>query len=148
MAVELLKGNVALAEAAIRAGVQAYFGYPITPQTELLEHMAQRMPELGRAFVQAESEVAAINMVYGAACTGCPGHDLVVQPRHQPDAGRVFVHRRVRGAVLRGGCHARRAGPGQHPAFAVGLLQVTRSPGMAITIPSCSRPRPCKKRST
>ncbi len=70
MAVELLKGNVALAEAAIRAGVEAYFGYPITPQTELLEHMAERMPELGRAFVQAESEVAAINMVYGAACTG------------------------------------------------------------------------------
>jgi len=70
MAVELLKGNVALAEAAIRAGVQAYFGYPITQQTELLEHMSKRMPELGRAFVQAESEVAAINMVYGAACTG------------------------------------------------------------------------------
>lgn len=70
MATELLKGNVALAEAAIRAGVEAYFGYPITPQTELLEHMAKRMPELGRAFVQAESEVAAINMVYGAACTG------------------------------------------------------------------------------
>jgi 2-oxoglutarate ferredoxin oxidoreductase subunit alpha len=70
MAVELLKGNVALAEAAIRAGVEAYFGYPITPQTELLEQMARRMPELGRAFVQAESELAAINMVYGAACTG------------------------------------------------------------------------------
>ncbi len=70
MAQELMKGNVALAEAAIRAGVQAYFGYPITPQTELLEHMAKRMPELGRAFVQAESEVAAINMVYGAACSG------------------------------------------------------------------------------
>ena len=70
MTSELLKGNVALAEAAIRAGVEAYFGYPITPQTELLEHMARRMPELGRAFVQAESEVAAINMVYGAACTG------------------------------------------------------------------------------
>ena len=70
MTIELLKGNVALAEAAIRAGVEAYFGYPITPQTELLEHMARRMPELGRAFVQAESEVAAINMVYGAACTG------------------------------------------------------------------------------
>lgn len=59
-----------MAEAAIRAGCEAYFGYPITPQTELLEHMAARMPELGRAFVQAESEVAAINMVYGAACTG------------------------------------------------------------------------------
>jgi len=67
---ELLEGNMAMAEAAIRAGVQAYFGYPITPQTELLEWMAKRMPELGRAFVQAESEVAAINMVYGAACTG------------------------------------------------------------------------------
>ncbi len=67
---ELLKGNIAMAEAAIRAGVEAYFGYPITPQTELLEWMSQRMPELGRAFLQAESEVAAINMVYGAACTG------------------------------------------------------------------------------
>jgi 2-oxoglutarate ferredoxin oxidoreductase subunit alpha len=67
---ELLKGNVAIAEAAIRAGLEAYFGYPITPQTEILEHFARRMPELGRAFVQAESEVAAINMVYGAACTG------------------------------------------------------------------------------
>lgn len=70
MALELLEGNVAFAEAAIRAGCQAYFGYPITPQTEALEHMARRMPELGRVFVQAESEVAAINMVYGAACAG------------------------------------------------------------------------------
>lgn len=70
MARELLEGNRAMAEAAIRAGVEAYFGYPITPQTELLEWMSKRMPELGRAFLQAESEVAAINMVYGAACTG------------------------------------------------------------------------------
>jgi 2-oxoglutarate ferredoxin oxidoreductase subunit alpha len=70
MALELLKGNTAMAEAAIRAGLEAYFGYPITPQTELLEWMSLRMPELGRAFLQAESEVAAINMVYGAACTG------------------------------------------------------------------------------
>lgn len=67
---ELMKGNEAVAEAAVRAGVVAYFGYPITPQTELLEYMARRMPELGRAFVQAESELGAINMVYGAACTG------------------------------------------------------------------------------
>jgi len=67
---ELLKGNVAIAEAALRAGMVAYFGYPITPQTELLEHLARRMPELGRVFLQAESEVAAINMVYGAACAG------------------------------------------------------------------------------
>jgi 2-oxoglutarate ferredoxin oxidoreductase subunit alpha len=67
---ELLKGNEAMAEAALRAGLEAYFGYPITPQTEILEHLSKRMPELGRTFVQAESEVAAINMVYGAACTG------------------------------------------------------------------------------
>jgi 2-oxoglutarate ferredoxin oxidoreductase subunit alpha len=70
MAKQLLKGNEAIAEAAIRVGCEAYFGYPITPQTELLEHMSKRMPELGRAFVQAESEVAAINMCYGAACAG------------------------------------------------------------------------------
>lgn len=67
---ELWKGNEAIAEAAVRAGLEAYFGYPITPQTEVLEYLSRRMPELGRAFVQAESELGAINMVYGAACTG------------------------------------------------------------------------------
>ncbi len=70
MAKELLEGNAAIAEAAIRAGVEAYFGYPITPQTEVLEVLSKRLPEEGRAFLQAESEVASINMVYGAACTG------------------------------------------------------------------------------
>lgn len=70
MSRQLLKGNVAFAEAAIRAGCEAYFGYPITPQTELLEHMSKRMVELDRTFLQAESEVAAINMVYGAAAAG------------------------------------------------------------------------------
>ena len=70
MAKELLKGNHAFAEAAIRAGVEAFYGYPITPSTEFLEYMSRRLPALGRAFVQAESEVSAINMVYGAACTG------------------------------------------------------------------------------
>jgi 2-oxoglutarate/2-oxoacid ferredoxin oxidoreductase subunit alpha len=67
---ELWKGNEAIAEAAVRAGLEAYFGYPITPQTEILEWLSRRLPELKRVFVQAESEVAAINMVYGAACTG------------------------------------------------------------------------------
>lgn len=67
---ELWKGNEAIAEAAVRAGLEGYFGYPITPQTEILEYLSRRMPELGRAFVQAESELGAINMVYGAACTG------------------------------------------------------------------------------
>jgi 2-oxoglutarate ferredoxin oxidoreductase subunit alpha len=67
---ELWKGNEAIAEASVRAGLEAYFGYPITPQTEVLEYLSRRMPELGRAFVQAESELGAINMVYGAACAG------------------------------------------------------------------------------
>jgi 2-oxoglutarate ferredoxin oxidoreductase subunit alpha len=67
---ELWEGNQAIAEAAVRVGLEAYFGYPITPQNEILEWLSRRMPELGRAFVQAEAELAAINMVYGAACTG------------------------------------------------------------------------------
>jgi len=66
----LLRGNEAIAESAIRAGCQCYFAYPITPQGELVEHMARNMPRLGRTFIQAESEVAAINMVYGAAAAG------------------------------------------------------------------------------
>jgi 2-oxoglutarate/2-oxoacid ferredoxin oxidoreductase subunit alpha len=66
----LMKGNEAIAEAAVQAGCDAYFGYPITPQAELLEWMARRMPEEGRAFVQAESELGAINMALGAAATG------------------------------------------------------------------------------
>lgn len=70
MAKELWKGNEAMAEAALRAGVEAYFGYPITPQTELLEYMAREMPKRGRVFLQAESELASINMLYGAACGG------------------------------------------------------------------------------
>ena len=63
-------GNEALAEAAIIAGLDAYFGYPITPQNEVPAYMAKRMPEEGRVFVQSESELAAINMVFGAAATG------------------------------------------------------------------------------
>ncbi len=70
MARELWKGNEALAEAALRGGLEAFFGYPITPQTELLEYLSWRMPQLGLTFLQAESEIGAINMVYGAACAG------------------------------------------------------------------------------
>ena len=65
-----MKGNEAIAEAAIRAGCRHYFGYPITPQTELAAYMAKRMPKIGGTFLQAESEIAAINMVYGVASTG------------------------------------------------------------------------------
>ena len=66
----LMKGNEAIAEAAIRAGCRHYFGYPITPQTEIAAYMAKKMPKIGGVFLQAESEVASINMVYGAAAAG------------------------------------------------------------------------------
>ena len=66
----LMKGNEALAEAAIMAGCRHYFGYPITPQTEVAAYMAKKMPKIGGTFLQAESEIAAINMVIGAAASG------------------------------------------------------------------------------
>ena len=66
----LMEGNEAIAEAAILAGCRHYFGYPITPQTEIAAYMAKRMPKVGGTFLQAESEIAAINMVYGVAASG------------------------------------------------------------------------------
>ncbi len=66
----LMKGNEALAEAAIQAGCHHFFGYPITPQTELAAYMAKRMPKIGGTYLQAESEIAAVNMVLGAAAAG------------------------------------------------------------------------------
>jgi len=70
MAKILMKGNEAVAEAAIRAGCRLYFAYPITPQSELIEYMAKMMPKVNGTFIQAESEIAAINMVYGASGAG------------------------------------------------------------------------------
>ena len=67
---ELWKGNEAIAEAAIRAGCDCFFGYPITPQSEVPEYMSVHLPQAGGVFVQSESELAAINMVYGAAGAG------------------------------------------------------------------------------
>ena len=66
----MMKGNEAIAEAAVQAGCRYYFGYPITPQSEIPEYMSKRLPEVGGTFIQAESEIAAINMVYGAAGAG------------------------------------------------------------------------------
>jgi 2-oxoglutarate ferredoxin oxidoreductase subunit alpha len=66
----LMKGNEALAEAAVRAGCRYFFGYPITPQNEIPEYMSRRLPEVGGVYLQAESEVAAINMIFGGAGTG------------------------------------------------------------------------------
>ncbi len=70
MAKKLMKGSEAIGEAAVQAGCKLFFGYPITPQNEIPEYMSMRLPQIGGAFVQAESEVAASNMIYGAAGTG------------------------------------------------------------------------------
>ncbi|MHB8891570.1 MAG: 3-methyl-2-oxobutanoate dehydrogenase subunit VorB [Candidatus Limnocylindrales bacterium] len=104
----LMKGNEAIAEAAIAAGCDAYFGYPITPQAELLEWMARRMPEEGRAYVQAESELAAINMALGAAAVGArvlvssssPGISLMAEAMSYMAGSRLPV---VLVNVMRGG---------------------------------------------
>ncbi|MBI5670248.1 MAG: 3-methyl-2-oxobutanoate dehydrogenase subunit VorB [Chloroflexi bacterium] len=126
---ELLKGNVAIAEAAVRAGLDAYFGYPITPQTELLEYLSQRMTDLGRVFLQAESEVAAINMVYGAAATGArvmtssssPGFSLMQEGMSYIAGSELPC---VIVDVMRGGPGLGNIHPSQGDYF-----QVTRSAG-------------------
>ncbi len=126
---ELWKGNEAIAEAAIRAGAEAFFGYPITPQTELLEYMSRRMPELGRVFLQAESEIGAINMVYGAACAGVrvlsssssPGISLMQEGLSYIAASEVPV---VLVDIMRGGPGLGNIQPSQGDYF-----QVTRSAG-------------------
>ena len=129
MAKELWKGNEALAEAAVRAGLVAYFGYPITPQTELLEYLSHRMVKLGRAFLQAESELAAINMVYGAACTGVrvmsssssPGISLMQEGLSYIAASEVPV---VLVDIMRGGPGLGNIQPSQADYF-----QVTKTSG-------------------
>jgi 2-oxoglutarate ferredoxin oxidoreductase subunit alpha len=129
MAKELWKGNEAIAEAAIRGGVEAFFGYPITPQTELLEYMAARMPALGRTFLQAESEIASINMVYGAACGGAramtssssPGISLMQEGLSYMAASEMPA---VLVDVMRGGPGLGNIQPSQSDYF-----QMTRSAG-------------------
>ena len=70
MAKILMKGNEAVAEAAVRGGCRFFAGYPLTPQSEIPEYLSSRLPEVGGVFIQGESEVASINMVYGAATSG------------------------------------------------------------------------------
>jgi 2-oxoglutarate ferredoxin oxidoreductase subunit alpha len=118
----LMKGNEAMAEAAIQAGCDAYFGYPITPQAELLEWMARRMPDLGRVFVQAESEIAAINMGLGAAATGArvlvtsssPGISLMAEGMSYLAGAEVPL---VLINVMRGGPGLGGIGPAQGDYF-------------------------------
>ncbi len=118
----LMKGNEAIAEAAIQAGCDAYFGYPITPQAELLEWMARRMPELGRVFVQAESELGAINMGLGAAATGArvlvssssPGMSLMAEAMSYMAGSELPI---VLVNVMRGGPGLGSIGPSQADYF-------------------------------
>ena len=125
----LMKGNEAIAEAAIAAGCDAYFGYPITPQAELLEWMAKRMPQEGRVFVQAESELAAINMGLGAAAAGArvlvssssPGISLMAEAMSYMAGSRLPV---VLVNVMRGG-----PGLGSIGAAQGDYLQATKGHG-------------------
>lgn len=118
----LMKGNEAIAEAAIQAGCDAYFGYPITPQAELLEWMAKRMPEEGRAFIQAESELGAINMALGAAATGArvlvssssPGISLMAEAMSYMAGSETPI---VLVNVMRGGPGLGSIGPSQSDYF-------------------------------
>ena len=90
----LMKGNEALAEAAIRADIDAYFGYPITPQSEILEYLEREIPNRHGLVIQAESEVASINMIYGAAGAGVERYDRRRLARSQADghvAGAAVV---------------------------------------------------------
>ncbi len=117
-----MKGNEAIAEAAIQAGCDAYFGYPITPQAELLEWMARRMPEVGRVFVQAESELGAINMALGAAAAGArvmvssssPGISLMAEGMSYMAGSELPV---VLVNVMRGGPGLGSIGPSQADYF-------------------------------
>jgi 2-oxoglutarate ferredoxin oxidoreductase subunit alpha len=118
----LMKGNEAMAEAAIQAGCDAYFGYPITPQAEILELMARRMPEVGRVFIQAESELGAINMALGAAATGArvlvssssPGISLMAEGMSYMAGSEVPM---VLINVMRGGPGLGSIGPSQSDYF-------------------------------
>ena len=85
MAKVLMKGNEAIAEAAIRAGCLNYFAYPITPQSEVAEYLVRRMPEVGGVFLQGESEVAVSYMIFGACGSRCQDIYDVIQSGHQPD---------------------------------------------------------------
>ena len=113
----LMKGNEALAEAAIRAGCKCFFGYPITPQTELSAYMAKRMEKSGGVFLQAESEIAAINMVLGAASTGVRAMTSSSSPGVSLKAEGISY--RFRPAGTHHQRTAWRSGTGFHPAGAV-----------------------------
>ncbi len=141
-----MKGNDALAEAAVRAGCRFFGGYPITPQSEILEYLSWRLPEVDGTFVQAESELSGVNMVYGAAAAGFramtsssgPGYSLLqegISYIASAELPAVFVNVQRYGSGL-GDIFRPRATTGRQPVGAV----------MAITACS-SLPRPQLKKA-
>lgn len=145
METKLMKGNEALAEAAIRAGCDAYFGYPITPQSEVLEYLAREMPKYNRTVMQAESEVASINMVYGAAGAGframtsssSPGISLMQE-------GISYLAGAELPCLI---VNVNRAGPGLgtiQPGQGI-IFNLPREEDMVITGSWCWRPPPFRR---
>ncbi len=118
----LMKGNEAIAEAAIMAGCRHYFGYPITPQTEVAAYMAKRMPKIGGVFLQAESEIAAINMVYGVSSTGHRVMTSSSSPGISLKSEGLSYLAGADSAGAGGERAAGRPGAGGHSALSIGLL--------------------------
>ena len=144
----LLHGTEAICEGALRNGCRAFFGYPITPQNEVPEYMSVKMPQLGGVFVQAESEVAAINMVYGAAGAGVramtssssPGVSLKQEGISYVACARIpcVIVNVMRAGPGLGGSSPRRAITSRRP----------RAAGTATITSSCWRLPPCRKPAT
>src|SRR5438128_10414 len=142
---QLCKGNVAVVKGAILAGCEAYYGYPITPASEIAEAAALYLPQVGGTFIQAESEVAAINMVYGAAAAGIrvmtassgPGLSLMqegISYLAGSELPCVIVD------VVRGGPGLGNIAPEQSDYFAM-----VKGGAMAITATSSWRRLPCRR---
>ena len=87
----LMRGNQALGEGAIRAGCRFFFGYPITPQNELFEYMAKRLPEVDGTFLQSESELSGVHMIMGAAAGGALPAYMVISAVMLPDTAKASV---------------------------------------------------------
>ena len=141
----LMKGNEAIAEAAIQAGCRHYFGYPITPQTEIAAYMAKRMPQVGGVFLQAESEIAAIQMVYGASAAG----KRVMTSSSSPGValkgeGLSYLAGMICPRSSSTSSAAGRAWAGFNPLSRISLLR--RAAADTATFATSSlRPRPCRR---
>lgn len=145
----LMSGNAALGEAAVLAGCTCYFGYPITPQNELIEYMAKRIAEVpGASFIQAESEIAAINMVLGASVAGARAMTSSSSPGISlKQEGISYLCADELPAVI---VNMSRGGPGMGNISPAQSQTTCRQPGVAATAttaPSCWRPLPSRSLS-